>query len=227
LEAVIKVGGSLSETPQTLEALSSELSRLAKRHRFVVVPGGGKFADAVRELDARFHLPSAISHRMAILAMDQYGLLLSQVIADSKTCDSLKAAREISRSGQAAILLQFKMLRKSDPFEPSWDVTSDSIAAYIACKLKADKAVFVTDVDGIFTADPKNHGEARLLSHVSVENLLRFSERSSVDKFLPVFLSQHTLNCYVVNGRFPERLAAILSGQETVATRILPRTELG
>jgi aspartokinase-like uncharacterized kinase len=119
------------------------------------------------------------------------------------------------------------MLRKFDPFDPSWDVTSDSIAAYIACKLKAGNVVFVTDVDGIFTADPKNHGNVRLLSQVSVDALLGFSERTSVDKFLPVFLSQHELNCYVVNGLFPERLAAILSRQETVATRILPRTELG
>jgi len=227
LEAVIKVGGSLLEAPQNLEALGLELSSLARKHRFVVVPGGGKFADAVREVDAQFHLPVAVSHRMAILAIDQYGLLLSKFIPSSVICDSLRAAGEVSRAGQVAILLPSKMLRKFDPFEPSWDVTSDSIAAYIACKLKADKVVFVTDVDGIFTADPKNHGNARLLSQVSVDTLLRFSERTSVDKFLPVFLSQHALNCYVANGRFPERLAAILSRQETMATRILPRTELG
>jgi aspartokinase-like uncharacterized kinase len=226
LESVIKIGGSLLEAPQNLEALGSELSSLAKKHQVIIVPGGGKFADAVRELDARFHLPVAVSHRMAILAMDQYGLLLSKFIPSSVVCDSLRVAREISRVGQVAILLPSKMLRKFDPFEPSWDVTSDSIAAYIACKLRVDKAVFVTDVDGIFSADPKNHRNAQLLSQVSVEALLRFSERTSVDKFLPEFLSQHTLNCYVVNGRFPERLAAILSGQETVTTQILPRTKL-
>jgi 5-(aminomethyl)-3-furanmethanol phosphate kinase len=226
LEAVIKVGGSLSETPQTLEALSSELSRLAKKHRFVVVPGGGKFADAVRDVDARSQLPAAVSHRMAILAMDQYGLLLSTLIPSSVSCDSVKAAREVTRAGRVEILLPSKMMHKSDPFEPSWDVTSDSIAAYIASKLKASVAIFVTDVDGIFTSDPKKHSNAKMLSQVSVEELMRFSGRTSVDKFLPEFLSQHTLNCYVVNGRFPERLAAILSGQETVATRILSRTEL-
>jgi len=222
---VIKVGGSLSEDPQILKALGSELSILAKKHSLVIVPGGGKFADAVRGLDERFSLPAPVSHRMAILAMDQYGLTLSHVIAGSETCHSLRAAREISRGKHAAILLPSKMLHKFDPFEPSWDVTSDSIAAYIACKLKASVVIFVTDVDGIFTADPKNHGNAQLLSQVSGEELMHFSGRTSVDRFLPVFLSQHTLNCYVVSGRFPERVAAVLLGRETMATRILPRTE--
>ena len=119
------------------------------------------------------------------------------------------------------------MLLKFDPFEPSWDVTSDSIAAYIASKLKADKVVFVTDVDGIFSEDPKKHGNAQLLSQVSVADLMRLSERTSVDKFLSNFLSRHTLNCCVVNGRFPDRLAALLCGQETVSTRILPRIYAG
>ena len=53
---MIKVGGSLLEAPQSLEALGLELSGLAKKHRFIVVPGGGKFADTVREQDARVRL---------------------------------------------------------------------------------------------------------------------------------------------------------------------------
>lgn len=222
MEAVIKVGGSLLETPQVLKALGSELSSLAKEHQIVVVPGGGKFADIVRELDTRFRLPAAVSHRMAILGMDQYGFLLSKVIAHSEACDSLKAAREISRGGRIAILLPSKVLRRFDPFKPSWDVTSDSIAAYIAFKLNAAKVVFVTNVNGIFTENPKEQSKSKLLSQVSVEELLKFSTRTSVDKFLPVFLSAHMLDCYVVNGRFPERVTNVLSGRETVTTHIPP-----
>ena len=210
------------ETPRILKALGSELSRLAKEHQLAVIPGGGKFADIVRELDSRFQLPATVSHWMAILGMDQYGLLLSQVIACSEVCDSLRAAKEISQNGRAAILQPTKMLRRFDPFEPSWDVTSDSIAAYIAYKLNAATVVFVTDVDGIFTANPKEQSKSKLFSQVSIEELLKFSSRTSVDKFLPVFLSAHMLDCYVVNGRFPERVTRVLSGQETIATHIQP-----
>ncbi len=223
MEAVIKVGGSLAEKPKVLYALGKELSHLAKKHQFTVVPGGGKFADAVRELDAKLSLPAAVSHKMAVLAMDQYGLLLAQVIPESSSCVSLRTAVEFSKEGRVPIFLPSKLLSRSDPFEPSWDVTSDSITAYIAFKLKAEKAIFVTDVDGILTNDPKKEKDAELISEISVEKLLKLKERTSVDKFLPVFLSKNPLDCYIVNGKHPERVTAVFSGQTTVATRILPK----
>jgi aspartokinase-like uncharacterized kinase len=225
LDAVIKVGGSLAETPKVLESLGAELFRLSKKRLFVVVPGGGKFADAVRDMDAKFAVPAIISHKMAILAMDQYGLLLSQIIPDSSVCDSLKAAREISQCGRVPIFLPSRFLFRSDPFEPSWDVTSDSIAAYVAVKLKACKIIFVTDVDGIFSKDPKTHQEAKLISQMPIEKLLKYAERTSLDKFLPTLLSKNTLDAYVVNGFYPARVAAVLFDQKTVCTKILPKTD--
>jgi len=221
VEAVIKVGGSLAEAPSALKALGAELSRIAKTHRIVVVPGGGKFADAVRELDAKFTLPAAISHRMAILAMDQYGLLLSHIIPDSSTSESLSKVKRLAGSERGPIFLPSRLLSKSDPFEPSWDVTSDSIAAYVAVKLRAAMAVFVTDVDGVFTEDPKKNADAKLLNRVTVDELLGFNDRTSVDRYLPNFLKQHPLKSYVVNGNCPERIGGILCGQTTICTQIL------
>jgi hypothetical protein len=221
VEAVIKVGGSLAEAPSALKTLGAELSRLAKIHQIVVVPGGGKFADAVRELDAKFTLPAAISHRMAILAMDQYGLLLSHIIPDSSTSESLSKVKRLAGSERVPIFLPSRLLSKSDPFEPSWDVTSDSIAAYVAIKLRAAKAVFVTDVDGVFTEDPKKNTDGKLLNRVTVDELLGFKDRTSVDRYLPHFLKQYPLKSYVVNGNCPERIGGILCGQTTICTQIL------
>jgi 5-(aminomethyl)-3-furanmethanol phosphate kinase len=222
VEAVIKVGGSLAENPKILKALGEELCRIAKRHRIVVVPGGGKFADAVRELDSKYALPSSLSHKLAILAMEQYGVFLSHVFPDCCCCcDSLKAALKLAKEAKVPIFLPSKLLSQRDQFEPSWDVTSDSIAAYIAVKVNAAKAVFVTDVDGIFMKDPKKHSDAKLLQNVSARELASRGERTSVDKFLPNFLMENSLDCYVVNGESAKRIDAILSNQQTVCTRIL------
>ena len=221
MDAVIKVGGSLAENPKTLKALGEELCRVAKTYSVVVVPGGGKFADAVRELDSKFVLPASLSHRLAILAMDQYGMFLSHVFPDCCcSCDSLEVAQRLAEEGKVPIFLPSKLLSQEDPFEPSWDVTSDSIAAYIAVKVNAAKAIFVTDVDGIFTKDPKKHADAKLLRNVSACELLSRGERTSVDKFLPKFLIENQLDCYVVNGKYPKRIAAVLSDQQTVCTQI-------
>jgi hypothetical protein len=222
LDAVIKIGGSLSVTSGALKELGAAMCSLAKNYQVVFVPGGGQFADTVRKLDAKYNLPPAKSHKMAILAMDQCGLLFSHVIPNAICCYSLEAAKKFSKNHLAVILLPSKLLFKEDPFEPSWEVTSDSISAYIAVKLNATKAVFVTDVDGIFTQDPKACADAALLKNISAPYLLGFDKRTSVDKCLPKFLIENSLDCYVVNGYHPERIETILSGKETICTRILP-----
>jgi 5-(aminomethyl)-3-furanmethanol phosphate kinase len=220
MDAVIKVGGSLAEQPETLRALCTELSKIALRRSIVVVPGGGKFADAVRDFDKTFGLRPEATHRMAILAMDQYGLALSQLIPESEVSDVLADAREISGHRKIAVFLPSKFMFRSDPFEASWDVTSDSIAAHLANALHAAKLILATDVDGVYTKDPKTHQNAQLLKEITPKKLQKFAKRTSVDKFLPTFLRTNEMDCYVVNGQYPERLGQVLSGEPAVCTRI-------
>jgi hypothetical protein len=219
MDAVIKVGGSLAENPAVLKTLCNRLSEITKKHS-IIVPGGGKFADAVREVDQRYALSADTAHRMAILGMDQFGLLLAQIIPNSCATYSLSDAKQLSERKAAPIFLPSRMMFKENPLEASWDVTSDSIAAYVASRLKADKVILVTDVDGVFKSDPKKHSDTKLLSKLSASELLAFSQRTSVDKFLPKLLLKTRLDCYVVNGAYPERVTAILSGQSTVCTLI-------
>lgn len=218
MDAVIKVGGSLSEKPDALKALCTELSKIAKEYSVVIVPGGGKFADAVREYDKKFRLPPLVAHRLAIVAMDQYGIVLSQLLLDSRMCNTLEDAQNFSEASKVTILLPSRFMFQDDALEASWAVTSDSIAAYIAGKLNAKKVILVTNVDGIFTKDPKKHPDAKLMPEVSVADLLHRGTRTSVDKFLPNVLLKNHLDCYVVNGKYPERVQVVLSGEPTVCT---------
>jgi len=224
MDAVIKVGGSLAEDPERLRDLCANLSDFAKKHTIVVMPGGGRFADVVRDFDQRFNLSSGIAHRMAILGMDQFGLLLSQIIPNSCATYLLDDARQLSETGVAPIFLASRLIFKEDPLENSWDVTSDSIAAYVASRLQAAKVLLVTDVDGIFTKDPKKHEDAPLIERLSAEELLKFNTRTSVDRFLAKLLSEAPIDCYVVNGNHPERIEAILAGQRAICTFIPART---
>jgi aspartokinase-like uncharacterized kinase len=223
--AVIKIGGSLVEEPERLRALCTKLSEFAKKFAIVVVPGGGRFADVVRDFDQRFTLSSGISHRMAILGMDQFGLLLSQIIPDSCATYLLNDAKQLSEIRVVPIFLPSRLMFKEDPLENSWDVTSDSIAAYVAGRLRVAKVLLVTDVDGIFTKDPKKHSGATLIEQLSAEDLLKLNKRTSVDRYLPKLLLESQIDCYVVNGKHPERIEAILAGQQATCTLIAARTE--
>ena len=224
MDAVIKVGGSLAEDPERLQALCRELSELAKTYALIVVPGGGRFADAVRELDQHFNLSSAVSHRMAILGMDQFGLLLCQVIPDSCATYLLDDAKQLSEVGVVPVFLPSRLMFKDDPLENSWDVTSDSIAAYVAKRVRVKKLILATDVDGVFTSDPKTRSDAKIIGQVSAEELLELKQRTSVDRYLPKLLLDAEIGCYVVNGRYPDRIASILAEQQTTCTAISART---
>ncbi len=226
MDAVIKVGGSLAETPKALRALCKNLSKLAKKYSFVVVPGGGRFADAVREYDAKFHLAPEVSHKLAILGMDQYGILLSQLVPNACTFDQLSETNSLQKKGKVLVFLPCKELSREKSLEASWDVTSDSIAAQVALRLGAGKLLLITDVDGIFSEDPKVNPAAELMAEVSVEVLLKMGNRTSVDSFLPRVLADNNLDCYVVNGIHPQRIEAIFSGQGGVYTQIISKIRL-
>jgi aspartokinase-like uncharacterized kinase len=219
MEAVLKVGGSLAENPTSLTKLCRKLSDLTKGYRIAVVPGGGEFADTVRKLDKTYGLLDVVAHKMAIVAMDQYGLFLSDVIPDSYVSYSLE---EISNpvKDKVPIFLPSKLMFCEDPLENSWDVTSDTIAAYVAGLLHAEKLVLVTDVDGIFSQDPKQNVDTKLIEELSAKELLGWNRRTSVDKTLPKMILETKLDCYVVNGKFPERLGLILENKRTVCTHV-------
>lgn len=214
---VVKVGGSLSQNPQALRALCVKLSELAKKHALVVVPGGAEFADCVRDLDKRFSLSSATAHRMAILGMDQYGLLLSDLMPNCRVVDRLEKAKSDS-AGRLVVFLPSRFMFEDNALENSWDVTSDSIAAYVASLLDAERVLLITDVDGIFTADPKKVQDAKLIGQLTAEELLAMNKKTSVDAYLSKMLLKSKIKCYIVNGLHPERVEAILDKQKTVCT---------
>jgi len=225
MEAVIKVGGSLAEEPKKLKALCQSLGILARKRALIVVPGGGRLADVVRTLDRRFMLSSEVAHRMAILAMDQFGLLLSCIMPYSCVFHRLKNAKKLLENRNSPIFLPSKLMFEENPLENSWDVTSDSIAAHVASRVSAKKLVLVTDVDGIFTSDPKNDSSATLIKNLSVEQLLALNRRTSVDRYLPKLLLDVHFDCYVVNGLFPERVEAVLEDLRTICTLVNSRIE--
>ena len=223
LATVIKVGGSLAVKPDALRGLCVELGRIAERFKMVVVPGGGEFADMVRDIDERFELSSGSSHRMALLGMDQFGLLLSEMIPNCRVASSLSVIGGLGSSGRVVVLLPSRLVFRARSLVASWDVTSDSVAAYVAGRLGATKLVLVTDVDGVFSADPKVDKGSELLAEVSASGLLELSARTSVDRFLPTLILKFGLDCFVVNGRFPERVAQVLASESAICTHILAK----
>jgi aspartokinase-like uncharacterized kinase len=145
---VVKVGGGLAAIPGALGAACAAVTDLARRHRVVVVPGGGPFADAVREFDRREGLGDDAAHWMAILATDQYAHLLAQRIERAVLVEERGGIGPAVGAGRPAVLAPYRWMRSADVLPHSWDATSDSVAAFIAGALDAEHLVLVKPRDG-------------------------------------------------------------------------------
>ena len=218
IEAVVKVGGSLSRG-QYLPALCQQLGKSAQRHALLVVPGGGPFADAVRDQDRRFHLGATAAHWMAILAMDQYGWQLTALVAGSEPVSDLASARAVSAEGRLPVLLPFALLHAADPLPHSWEVTSDSIAAWVAATAGAPRLILLKDVEGILDHSPGGDTVPLLQTRI---NLTQLAHSGGVDGHLADLVQRFGLELWILNGEHPERLAELLKDGTTRGTRWSP-----
>ena len=140
---VIKIGGGLTGVPGALDRVCTAVAAAACDYRILVVPGGGPFADAVRQFDRSCGLSPDAAHWMAILAMDQYAHVLVQRIAGALLIEEPGAVFERLKPGFAAVLAPSRWMRSADVLPHSWEVSSDSIAAFVAGALDAARLILI------------------------------------------------------------------------------------
>ncbi|MEN6609635.1 MAG: uridylate kinase [Methanoregulaceae archaeon] len=187
---VVKIGGSLFDIAEKLvPALRSSERPL------LIVPGGGAFADTIRSL----RLDEDTAHWMAITAMEQSGWLLHSL--GLPITDMLRIPEE------PTVLLPYCVLRDADPLPHTWDVTSDTIAAWVAGSLGTD-LLLIKSVDGIISGD-------KLYPAISMP-----IPTNTVDPFLLPFILERRIRTSILNGRAEGRLAAFLRGDDVPCTVI-------
>jgi 5-(aminomethyl)-3-furanmethanol phosphate kinase len=141
---VIKFGGSLAfshNLQQWIGACAIGAGRV------VIVPGGGPFADTVRSAQAPMQFDDAAAHRMAVLAMEQYGHALASgndVLALADTADAIRHCLAMQR---VPVWLPARMVFDAGDIAQSWDVTSDSLAAWLAGRIGAARLFLVKSVE--------------------------------------------------------------------------------
>lgn len=148
VDAVVKVGGSFLRDPASHHAAVSAIADAATRWRLLVVPGGGPFADLVRLFDRAMSLGDDGAHWLAIRAMDAHAELLAARLPDARVVELAEDIADALAARQIPVLAPSQWLRERDPLPHSWQVTSDSIAAWVAGELGAPKLVLLKPVSG-------------------------------------------------------------------------------
>jgi aspartokinase-like uncharacterized kinase len=142
-DMVIKVGGSLLAHVELLDDVLAAIAVAAKGRRLLIVPGGGPLADAVRDVDRRIGLSDDAAHWMAVMAMDQYAHALAGRLTGGVVVTTAADASRVLDANGVPVLAPFRWLSEADPLPHSWDVTADSIAAWVAGQVRARDLVLV------------------------------------------------------------------------------------
>jgi aspartokinase-like uncharacterized kinase len=187
---VLKLGGSLEHSAHAIIDLLLE-----NLPPVLIVPGGGRYANEVRKAK----LPAEESHWMAIAAMDMFGWQLSSF--------GLEVTGNLEIPQGPVVFLPYLTMRRIDPLPHSWDVTSDTIAAWTAQMLGLSLVV-AKPVDGI-----KERGKLLQILRYEVET-------DVVDACFIRYILLHGIDAFVVNGKRPERIRTLLTGGKPPGTVI-------
>ncbi len=207
---VVKIGGSISigengPIRSYFERLVPVLKKVKEENELYVVIGGGKIArnyyNSIKDL-----LPHDQAEWVLIDILHANGRTLAYLI------DAKFAERESDVNGAPLV---------ASGFEPGH--SSDGTAAIIAEKVRADKIIILTDVDGVYTKDPKKIEDAELIESIKFEDALSLSQDGApvnygvVDKTALEIISKNRITTHIV-GSDPENIIRVLNGEKIGTT---------
>jgi aspartokinase-like uncharacterized kinase len=202
LGCVVKLGGSLAQSPHLMEWLEA---LAAGKGSAILVAGGGPFADAVRLAQQQRPFDNAVAHRMAILAMEQFGLMLTALCTALRPAASRSEIAAIRRSGRVPVWLPSRMTLGRPNIAESWDVTSDSLAVWLAAELGLTHAVLVKSA-----ALPQEPTCAAKLARDGI-----------VDAMLPEMLRRTGVECRCIEAGQASGFGQALRAGQLVGTRVV------
>lgn len=164
---VISLGGStfVQEKINTSMLLSlQEILQQHKNTRFIIVCGGGKTArnyiTAAKDLECS-------DHQQSLIAIDATRLNASFVKVALGDEDPLAVTIEdlLEESKHKHIIVTGALYPKKT------GITTDTWAARIASMTAASQVINMTNVDGLFTKDPRKYDDATLIKNISYADL--------------------------------------------------------
>ena len=200
---VKKFGGTSVADAERIEAVADNVeAEIQKGNRVTVVLSAmGKSTDDLidlakqinpdpdlREYDALVSTGEQISVALLAMALLKRGIKGKSYTAYQlgiKTNSSHSRARildvEVSKitselnNGVVPVITGFQGMNESGDITTLGRGGSDTTGVALAVALKADECQIYTDVDGVFTTDPRVCDKARLLKEVSFEEMLELS----------------------------------------------------
>lgn len=186
----VRAGHQLVVVPSAMAGETNRLLGLAKE----VLPDAtaASTPEALRELDAVAATGEQVSVGLLALALQaqgvpavSYGGWQVPVATDSaytkariSSIDDKRVRAELA-AGKVVVITGFQGIDPQGHITTLGRGGSDTSAVAVAAALKADECLIYTDVDGVYTTDPRIVPEARRLSTISFEEMLEMASLGS------------------------------------------------
>lgn len=187
---VVKLGGSLYNTPE-LKIWLQTLANIATPSPIVIVPGGGPFADQVRKAQKRHHFDDTTAHHMALIAMKQFGLMLSSLEVKCQPFTHQNPLQALS------VWLPDDSLLSEPTLIHSWDLTSDSLAIWLASKLEAKQLFLVKHI------------------HVNTASIQQLTTNHVIDRHFVNLFSQNSIPTQIIHYQSYSNFASTLDNHHS------------
>lgn len=223
--AVVSIGGSVIWTGEDdaryLDRLATLLRRLGKRRSIGVTTGGGSTAREYIEVGRKLGLTEVELDELGIDVTRLHARLLAGRIGPPTPAHPpttvAAAVHEIHR-GSLVVM---------GGTEPGH--TTDGVAALLAVRLRAERIVNATSVDGIYDRDPRTHSGARRLERLSwkrFQEMVHAGASSAAGQQFPFdhlavnVLARAKIPLAVVHGRDLANLERAIEGRAFEGTRV-------
>jgi aspartokinase-like uncharacterized kinase len=140
---IVKLGGSYAFSPHLPNVVAAIA---ATRVPIVIVPGGGPFADNIRTLQSRMGFSDDTAHRLALLAMCQFGEMLCGFHQKFRALNLAHFPQAFS-ADEIPVWMPWPLTGGLETVPASWDITSDSLAAWLAARLSAERLFLLKSVE--------------------------------------------------------------------------------
>ena len=139
---IVKLGGSLMQDPAFLKHSLNTLAKQSK-DKIVIVPGGGDFANQIRSLQKQWNFNQEIAHQMAILSMQQMALLFNSISPFLSIANTVSKIQQTLTHHSVVIWSPEIQELNASKIKASWDISSDSLSAWLAEQLNAKQLIVV------------------------------------------------------------------------------------
>jgi uridylate kinase len=227
---VLSIGGSLLRSGELardreyFRRFAALLGRLGRARPLVVTTGGGRTAREYIELGRGLGLTEIELDELGIEVTRLHARLLAARLGPPTPAHPPASVREaVAALAHASPVV----LGGTEPGH-----TTDGVAALLAARLRASAVVNVTDVDGIYDADPRRHPWARRFDRLTWEELRvgvlgaasgAAGQNFPFDRLGVDTLARAKIPLRVVGGRDFANLARAVRGHRFVGTTVSER----